>query len=415
MGEDIGGAASRRAVLELRPPPFAVPAVWVAGVCLVIATVGILVPDLYGKALLPGCAAVLGLIGRVALGVGILAFVAGALFQPRHGGEIEFHPEHLELRHLGFPTRRVRIPYAEVIGVHPWSLFRLRALVFGSRGRGPRTFSARSFVAPDAISTFVTRVRAGVAALPDAEARLRLLDRRAAAAEAISHGRWRITLGLLVLIAAVFLLELGLGAFENAGLLVALGANYASFAEPGDLHRLVTANLLHVNALHFGLNALSLLTLGRIFEPLLGGTRFLVVLLTSALAGSAAAAWAHPGTASLGSSTLGYGLAGCWGYLAVVFREDLPARVHFPPWVWALIVVLVLGPELLIPRLDHAAHAASFGAGILATALVTRGAPLAQLAHTPSRRVQAAAIGLGLVVAAGLAVGALRAWIALGA
>jgi membrane associated rhomboid family serine protease len=414
MDQEVARAAPGHTVLELRPPPFAVPAVWVAGVCLGVATVGILVPDFSGDALTSSWASFLWWLGRGALCLGILAMAAGALWRPRHGGEIEFHPEHLELRRLGFPTRRIRIPYAEVIGVDPWSLFRIPALVFGSRGRSPRSFKARSFVAPDAITTFVARVRVGVAALPDAEARLRLIDRRAAAAEAVSHGRWWITLGLLALIAAVFLLELHLGAFENAELLVALGANYAPFA-PGELHRLVTANVLHVNGAHFGLNAVSLLAFGRIFEPLLGGTRFLVVLLASALAGSATSAWAHPGTIALGSSTLGYGLAGCWAYLAVAFRKDIPARVHFPPWVWALIVVMVLGPELLIPRLDHAAHAASFGTGLLATALVTRGAPLARLARTPSRSVRAAAIGLSVVVAAGLAVGIVRAWTALAA
>jgi membrane associated rhomboid family serine protease len=412
MDEKSAGAAPERTVLELRPPPFAVPAVWVAGVCLGIATVGVLVPDLSGDALPPSWASSLWWLGRGALGLCILAMAAGALWRPRNGGEIEFHPEHLELPRLGFPTRRIRIPYTEVIGVDPWSLLRLRALVFGSRGRSPRTFKARSFVAPDAITTFIARVRGEVAALPDAEARLRRLDRRAAAAEAVSHGRWWITLGLLVLIGAVFLLELRLGAFENAGLLVALGANYTPFI-PGELHRLVAANLLHVNGPHFVLNALSLLAFGRIFEPLLGGTRFLVVLFASALAGAAASAWAHPGTISLGSSTLGYGLAGCFGYLAVAFREDIPTRVHFPPWVWALIVVMVLGPELLIPRLDHAAHAASFTSGILTTALVTRGVPLARLAHTPSRSVRAAAIGLSVVVAVGLVVGVVRAWTAL--
>lgn len=414
MDEKSAGAAAAHTVLELRPPPFAVPAVWVGGVSLGIATIGILVPDLSGDALPSSCASLLWWLGRSALGLGILSMAAGALWRPRHGGEVEFHSKHMELPRLGSPAGRIRIPYTEVIGLDPWSLFRLRALVFGSQGRSPRTFKARSFVTPDAISTFVTRVREGVASLADAEARLRILDRRAAAAEAVSHGRWWITLGLLVLISAVFVLELRLGAFWNAELLVALGANYSSFA-PRELHRLVASNLLHVNGAHFGLNALSLLALGRIFEPLLGGKRFLVVLLASALAGSAASAWAHPGTVSLGSSTLGYGLAGCWGYLAVAFREDLPARIHFPPWLWALIVVMVLGPELMIPRLDHAAHAASFAAGILATAFVTRGAPLAELAHTPSRSVRAAAIVLGAVVAAGLAVGVLRAWTALAA
>jgi membrane associated rhomboid family serine protease len=414
VDEESEEAAPERAVLELKPPPFAVQALWVGWVCLGVATVGILAPDFAGDSLSPGWGSLLWWLGRGALGLCILAMAAGALWRPPKGGEIEFHPEHLELPRLGSPAGRTRVPYAEVIGVHPWSLFRLRTVVFSSRGRGPRTFKARSFVVPDAIPTFVTRVRQGVAALPDAEARLRLLDRRAAAADAISHGRWWITLGVLALIAAVFLLELRLGALENAELLFALGANHLPFAA-GELYRLVTANLLHVNGPHFALNALSLLAFGRIYEPLLGGMRFLVVISASALAGPTASAWSQPEVIGLGASTLGYGLAGCWGYLAIACRDDLPARLHFPLWVWALIVASALGPELLIPRLDHAAHAASFGAGILATAFVTRGAPLAELAHARSRGVRAAAIVLGAAVAAGLAVGVLRAWTALAA
>jgi membrane associated rhomboid family serine protease len=414
VDEESVGAASRHTVLELRRRPFAAPAVWVGGVCLSVATVGILVPDFSGDTLPPGWTSLLWWLGRGALALCILAMAAGALWRPRQGGEIEFHPEYLELPRLGSPASRTRVPYAEVTGVHPWSVLRLRAIAFGSRGRSPRSFRARAFVTPEAVPIFVTRVRAGVAALPNAEARLRLLDRRAATADAISHGRWWITLGLLVVIAAVFVLELRLGAFENAELLVALGANHSPFA-PGELHRLVTANLLHVNSPHFGLNALALLALGRLYEPLLGEMRLLVVLFASALAGTAASAWFRPEAIGLGASTMGYGLAGCWGYLAVAFRDDLPANLHFPPWVWALIIVSVLVPELMVPRLGHAGHAASFGAGILATAFVTRGAPLAELAHARSRGVRAAAIVLGAAVAAGLAVGVLRAWTALAA
>ena len=132
LAEKSAGAGPGRAVLELRPPPFAVPSLWVAGVCLGVAMVGILVPDFYGEALPSGWGSVLGVIGRGALALGIFAMAAGALWRPRLGGEIEFHPEHLELPRLGAPAGRTRIPYTEVIGVHPWSLFRTRALVFGS-------------------------------------------------------------------------------------------------------------------------------------------------------------------------------------------------------------------------------------------------------------------------------------------
>ena len=189
MDERSAGPDQERAILELRPPPFAIPAVWVGGVCLGVAAVGTLVPDLFGDALPSSWASLLRKIGLGAAGLGLLAMAAGALWRPRRGTRIEFLSEHLELPRLGSPTRRTRIPYTEVTGVHPWSPFPIRALVLGCRGRSPRFFRARSFVAPDAIPTFVARVRAGVSALPNAETTLRLLDRRAAAADAISNGR----------------------------------------------------------------------------------------------------------------------------------------------------------------------------------------------------------------------------------
>lgn len=413
QADSLSGGAAAPTLLELRRPPSASHALRVASACLPVAAVGIVGTDLHGETLPTAWLTALEQAGRVALALAVLSLLIGALYRPRRGGRVEFHTDHFLLPRRIERLQQIRISYADVTGAHPWSFLWVRLLAIGVRGRFPRSLRARELLNPKALCHAERSLRAGVAALPDGAERLRSLDRRAATAIAISQGSWWVTIGLMVLLSAVFLTQLQLRDADDPWQLVAFGANYRSRAS-GELYRLVTANLLHVNGLHFTMNALTLLALGRLYEPLLGGTRLTVVLAGSGLAGALAAAFAHPERASLGASTLAYGLMGCGVHLAWRFANDLPVYLHFPPRAWRVIALLVLGTELAIPNVDHAGHAAGFGAGLAVSALVARGTDLARIAHATSRSVRTVAAALVFVLTAGLVVGVARGWSALG-
>ena len=100
--------------------------------------------------------------------------------------------------------------------------------------------------------------------------------------------RTPVTSTLLVLIAAVFVLETVRGGSTNPQVLLALGADYPPLVQQGEYWRLVTSMFLHIGILHLVLNGWALYQLGGLFELLLGSGRLLVVYFVSGIVGSIA-------------------------------------------------------------------------------------------------------------------------------
>ena len=98
--------------------------------------------------------------------------------------------------------------------------------------------------------------------------------------------------------------------------------------------RLITAGFLHDGILHLGINMLSLYFVGAALEPAIGTRNFVVVYLTSLLAGSFGALLFQPQYPTIGASGAIFGI---FGALIVVARYR-----GIPFWQSGLGMVLVL-------------------------------------------------------------------------
>lgn len=173
----------------------------------------------------------------------------------------------------------------------------------------------------------------------------------------------------------------------------------------GDWWRLITANLLHSFAMHFLVNLVGLLIVGRLAERALGPVRLMFVMGASAVGCMAASGLLIDGVV-VGVSGVLFGLAGSVLFLEVARADELPAWWRFPRvllWlVWAALVFeVVLG--FAVPIIAGEAHLGGMVAGALATALVTRGTSLR--APEPAWVRNGAALMAALTVVAFIAAG----------
>jgi membrane associated rhomboid family serine protease len=141
--------------------------------------------------------------------------------------------------------------------------------------------------------------------------------RSGGAAVAPIGGRAVATYWIIGVTAGVYLLQLLLATpvtalllFNSAYLEPALGV-----VEPW---RALTTLLVHASWLHIGLNMLALWMIGRVLEPLLGHTRFVVLYLLAGLGGSVAVTLLAPFTSVIGASGAIFGL---FGALLVIGRH----------------------------------------------------------------------------------------------
>jgi len=128
--------------------------------------------------------------------------------------------------------------------------------------------------------------------------------------------------------------------------------------------RLLTVLLVHSSWLHIGLNMLALWMIGRILEPLVGRTRFLVMYLISGLAGSVAVALLAPLTWVVGASGAIFGL---FGALLVIGRH-IGANVASIAIIIAInfafpFVVGILSGSLAAVQISWQAHLGGLIAG----------------------------------------------------
>ncbi len=178
----------------------------------------------------------------------------------------------------------------------------------------------------------------------------------------------RATFGLAAVCAVVFV-------FAQFTSLPIFDAGYMSppLVRNGDLHRLVTANLIHAFSLHLVLNLICLLAVGRMLERAIGSERVVCVMGASALGAMAATGWLRNDSV-VGVSGVVFGLAGGLLWVELRCAEALPAWWRFPrrALIWicgALLIDSVLG--FVIPFVAGEAHLGGFAAGMIATALVT--------------------------------------------
>jgi membrane associated rhomboid family serine protease len=182
--------------------------------------------------------------------------------------------------------------------------------------------------------------------------------------------RWA-TLVLVGLNAAVFLA--GLLAGESP--IYAIGAVMAGGVEPsrvwdGELWRLVTACFIHLGIWHLGLNAWVLWQLGPVLERFIGGSRVLLLYVSSGVFGFALSL-ALRASASAGASGAIFGITGALIAVALMLRKDERSaqgelgRLLLGALLPFVVATLVLG--FMVPNaVDNTAHVGGLLFGLIA-------------------------------------------------
>jgi membrane associated rhomboid family serine protease len=123
--------------------------------------------------------------------------------------------------------------------------------------------------------------------------------------------------------------------------------------------RLVTSGFLHDGILHIGINMLSLYFVGAALEPAIGSRNFVVIYMTSLLAGSFGALLFQPGIPTLGASGAIFGV---FGALIVVARYR-----GIPFWQSGLGPILIINLifSLSVQGVSIGGHLGGLVAGLI--------------------------------------------------
>lgn len=146
---------------------------------------------------------------------------------------------------------------------------------------------------------------------------------------------------------------------------VSVGGQYHPLVAAGEVWRLWTSVLLHVDLLHLTLNGAALYALGRVLEPWVGGLRLLAWFLAGGLVGSMVA-YLFEVTHSDGASGGVFALLAAAIVLGWELRDRMPGpdRRVVGPWLWGLLLLnLVL--SAVVPSIDLSAHLGGLGMGLV--------------------------------------------------
>ena len=159
-----------------------------------------------------------------------------------------------------------------------------------------------------------------------------------------------ITYALIIINLLAFFIPLLIG---NSEYVYNHFASYGPFIKMGEYYRLLTATFLHANIAHLLFNMYALWIIGMQLESFIGKTRFLIVYLFSAIAGSLLSVIVTPNAVSVGASGAIFGLLGALLYFGYHYRVYLSSVIK-SQIIPVIIINLVLG--FILPGVDNAAH-----------------------------------------------------------
>ena len=170
------------------------------------------------------------------------------------------------------------------------------------------------------------------------------------------------------------------------------GQHRRLIAATGEYERLVRSIGLHADALHLGVNAMSIVVVGALLEPLIGPMRLVSGFVACGLAASLASYFLGP-LVSDGASGGAFGLLGmlaviAWRRRATLDEHDRIVLTRWIPW----FIVVNLGLSIVLPFVDLVAHVRGLLAGML----------VAFVPVLPARGQIAEGLFVALVVAYGL-------------
>ena len=173
-----------------------------------------------------------------------------------------------------------------------------------------------------------------------------------------------------VIIAICFVVWLFIQLFPSDSTItnsILIGAFYKPFVLAGEYWRLLTAGFVHVELWHLAMNMMALLSLGKIFEPLLGVRRYLLILIPSIIVGSLFVLSSPENSFVVGISGGIYGLLAA--YITLILRTG---GWRIPPVRAALVNMLFINLLLnFLPNISVHAHLGGFVTGLIMYGFIT--------------------------------------------
>ena len=173
-----------------------------------------------------------------------------------------------------------------------------------------------------------------------------------------------------VIIAICFVVWLFIQLFPSDSTItnsILIGAFYKPFVLAGEYWRLLTAGFVHVELWHLAMNMMALLSLGKIFEPLLGVRRYLLILIPSIIVGSLFVLSSPENSFVVGISGGIYGLLAA--YITLILRTG---GWRMPPVRAALMNMLFINLLLnFLPNISVHAHLGGFVTGLIMYGFIT--------------------------------------------
>ena len=173
-----------------------------------------------------------------------------------------------------------------------------------------------------------------------------------------------VTLAIVVLLAAIFLVEVAVEVLDSPEAFLLAGALSREAVLQGEWWRLVSAVFLHGGVEHLIGNAVALFVLGMVCEHAFGRGQFVVLFVAAGIGGSLVSMLTSPGP-SVGASGAIFGLQGAAIVLFRRHRERLlvrDRRIGVVLIVWGLYTI---AQGILTPYVDNGAHVGGFIAGAL--------------------------------------------------
>lgn len=174
-----------------------------------------------------------------------------------------------------------------------------------------------------------------------------------------------VTMGILIVLLIVFLVEMFLGGSENTNVLMKMGAmsNYAVVVGH-QWWRLFTAQFLHIGVMHLVSNAVIIYYMGQYMEPIMGHTRFLVTYLLAGMGGNLMSlAFGSDRGLGAGASTALFGLFGAM--TAIGLRNIHNPMISYLGRQAFVLALINLALDIFVPGIDILGHIGGLIVGFL--------------------------------------------------
>ena len=166
-----------------------------------------------------------------------------------------------------------------------------------------------------------------------------------------------VTVGIIIVLAIIYLYS----AMTNSDTLTYYFGVNRYFIKEGEVYRLLTGTLIHIDLLHLLCNAYALFVIGSMVEGYYGRKKFAIIYLVSAITGSLLSICMSDGF-SIGASGAIFGLFGSILYFGYHYRVYF-GNVIIGRIVPVIIINLALG--FMLSGIDNFAHIGGLIGGFL--------------------------------------------------